>query len=123
MRKILIVEDEPVLRETYQIILSTQPYICDVALNGQMALDMCAKTDYDLILLDLMMPIMSGVEFLENYDKLDEMKSRIIILSNLSSGTELDRAYDLGVQRNLVKSDLSPKDLINAIRYDLEVNS
>jgi DNA-binding response OmpR family regulator len=123
MRRILIVEDEPVLRETYQIILSTQPYICDVATDGKMALDMCAKTDYDLILLDLMMPIMSGVEFLENYDKLDEMKSRIIILSNLSSGTELDRAYDLGVQKNLVKSDLSPKDLIHAIRYDLEINS
>ena len=123
MRRILLVEDEPVLRETYQIILSTQPYICDVATDGKMALELCAKNDYDLILLDLMMPIMNGVEFLEHYDKLEEMKSRIIILSNLSSGAELDRAYDLGVQKNLVKSDLSPTDLINAIRYDIEVNS
>ena len=123
MRRILLVEDEPVLRETYQIILSTQPYICDVATDGKMALELCAKNDYDLILLDLMMPIMNGIEFLENYDKLEEMKSRIVILSNLSSGAELDRAYDLGVQKNLVKSDLSPKDLINAIRYDIEVNS
>ena len=73
MRKILLVEDEPILRETYQIILSTQPYRCDVADNGKVALEKCETQDYDLILLDLMMPTMKGVEFLENFKKLEEM--------------------------------------------------
>lgn len=120
MRKILIVEDELVLRETYQIILSTQPYACDVAADGKEALDKCEDKKFDLILLDLMMPVMNGVEFLENYKQLNEMKSKIIILSNLSSGKEISRARELGVHRNLVKSELSPKQLIATIRYELE---
>lgn len=120
MRKILLVEDEPILRETYQIILSTQPYRCDVADNGKVALEKCETQDYDLILLDLMMPTMNGVEFLENFKKLEEMKTKIIILSNLSSGKELERTRELGVMRSLLKSDLSPSQLIATIRYELD---
>ena len=120
MRKILLVEDEPILRETYQIILSTQPYRCDVADNGKVALEKCETQDYDLILLDLMMPTMNGVEFLENFKKLEEMKTKIIILSNLSSGKELERTRELGVMRSLLKSDQSPSQLIATIRYELD---
>ena len=120
MRKILLVEDEPILRETYQIILSTQPYRCDVADNGKVALEKCETQDYDLILLDLMMPTMNCVEFLENFKKLAEMKTKIIILSNLSSGKELERTRELGVMRSLLKSDLSPSQLIATIRYELD---
>ena len=120
MRKILLVEDELILRETYQMILSSQPYRCDVADNGRVALEKCETQDYDLILLDLMMPTMNGVEFLENFKKLEEMKTKIIILSNLSSGKELERTRELGVMRSLLKSDLSPSQLIATIRYELD---
>lgn len=120
MRRILVVEDDPVLRDVYQTILSTQPYLCDVAANGKEALEKCQTHTYDLILLDLMMPVMSGIGFLENYKDIDAMKSKIVILSNLSSGKEIERAREIGVLKNLVKSDLSPGQLIGAIRYDLE---
>lgn len=120
MRKILIVEDEPILRETYEMIISSQPYICDVAKNGVEALKLCENREYDLILLDVMMPIMTGIDFLEKFDKLPQMASRIIILSNLSTGKELERARELGVTQNIVKADLSPKELVATIRYQLE---
>lgn len=123
MRKILIVEDEPVLRDVYQTIISSQPYICHVAANGEEALEKCKDQTYDLILLDIMMPVMDGIEFLEHYTQLEGPKSKVIILSNLSAGKEIDRAYELGVVKNLVKSDISPKQLIAAIRYDLEASS
>jgi DNA-binding response OmpR family regulator len=122
MRKILIVEDEPILRETYQLILSSQPYLCDVACDGKEALELCKNKNYDLILLDLMMPIMNGVEFLENYTNLAGTKSKIIVLSNLSSGREVDRALELGAEKNFVKADLSPSQLIAAVRYDLDAS-
>jgi DNA-binding response OmpR family regulator len=120
MRKLLIVEDEPILRETYQLILSTQPYLCDVASDGKEALELCKEKSYDLILLDLMMPIMDGVEFLEYYNDLDGVKSKVIVLSNLSSGKEVDRALELGAEKNFVKSDLSPSQLIGLVRYELD---
>lgn len=123
MRRILVVEDDPTLRDTYQVILSTQPYLCDVAANGREALEKCKDHKYDLILLDLMMPVMNGIDFLENYEGLDKMKSKIVILSNLSSGKEIDRVHEIGIAKTLVKSDLSPKQLIAAIRYDLDVQT
>lgn len=120
MRKILIVEDEPILRETYQTIISTEPYVCEVAENGKVALEMCSIRDYDLILLDIMMPVMNGIDFLEKYPKLSEMASKIVILSNLSSGKEFERAKELGITRSLVKADTSPRELISTIRYLLD---
>ena len=56
MRKILIVEDEEVLRESYRIILSTEPYQVSVAGDGNQALKLCRQTTFDLILLDLRCP-------------------------------------------------------------------
>ncbi|MDB5187172.1 MAG: DNA-binding response regulator VicR [Candidatus Saccharibacteria bacterium] len=120
MRKILLVEDEPILRETYGIILSTQPYETDYAENGKDALELCKNKQYDLILLDVMMPVMGGVEFIKSLDNLDEMKSKIIVMSNLSSGKEVEEAAQLGIQKHLLKSDISPSQLISEIRYYLE---
>lgn len=123
MRKILVVEDEPVLRETYELILSSEPYNVQTAFHGSKALEMCKNTEYDLILLDLMMPVMDGVTFLEHYLKeiggKDDLP-KIIILSNLSSGEELSKALKLGASKNYVKADLSPKQLINMVRYELQ---
>src|SRR6478609_5147911 len=96
MRSILVVEDEPLLRDTYKLILSTQPYTIDVAENGKIALEKCEHTEYDLILLDLMMPVMGGLQFMEKFMPTAPSKTRIIIMSNLSSGPELDAAMQLG---------------------------
>lgn len=119
MRKILLVEDETILREVYLDILSTQPYICDFAENGKEALEKCQKKEYDLILLDIMMPIMNGIDFLKNYQKTEQMKNKIIIMSNLSSGKEIESAHSLGIQKTILKSDISPTQLIAAVRYQL----
>jgi CheY-like chemotaxis protein len=120
MRKILLVEDEPILMETYQMVLSTQPYESDFAGNGQEALEKCKTKQYDLVLLDIMMPVMNGIEFLKSLDESDPLKSRIIIMSNLSSGKELDEAREMGIQKHLLKSNLSPSQLVSEIRYHLE---
>jgi CheY-like chemotaxis protein len=121
MRKILLVEDEPSLREVYHMILSTGPYIIDMAANGQEALDKCQVTKYDLILLDLMMPVMDGVSFLEKFSaSTGKLPSKVIVLSNLSSGQELTQAMSLGVQKNILKADLAPTQLLTVIRYELE---
>lgn len=120
MRKILVVEDEDILRETYELILSTEPYIVDTARNGQEALDACQAQHYDLILLDIMMPVMDGVAFLESIQDLDIGDPKIILLTNLSTGSELENALRLGAQSNILKSSISPKQLLTTIRYEVE---
>lgn len=120
MRKILLVEDEPILRETYLLILSTQPYICDAAENGRVALEMSKKKKYDLVLLDIMMPEMDGVEFLESLNDPDYIKSKVIVMSNLSAGAQIDKINELGVQKSILKSDISPRQLISTVRYHFD---
>lgn len=122
MRKILIVEDEPTLREAYHMILTTQPYVVDTAENGKQALEKCNDQEYDLILLDIMMPVMDGVEFMKKFAASAPEKTRVIIMSNLSSGEELDTIMQLGAVQSALKASLSPKELISLVRYDLEAN-
>lgn len=116
MRKILIVEDEDLLRESYHMIISTEPYDVDIAKNGQEALDKCAVKRYDLILLDLMMPVLDGVGFLERFN---EPETKIIILSNLSSGELLKKALKIGAESSILKASLSPRELISKVRYEI----
>lgn len=119
MRRILIVEDEDILREAYQAILSSQPYICDAAENGKVALEKCTKTKYDLILLDIMMPVMNGIEFIKHNKTTQNRDTRIIVISNLSTGKELDEVIQLGVDKYFLKTELSPKQIVSIVRYEM----
>jgi two-component system response regulator ResD len=121
MQKILIVEDEDLLRDTYKIILSTEPYIVNDAADGEQALNLCRKQQFDLILLDLMMPKVDGVTFLEQYYKITEHPAKIIILSNLSSGDDLAKALELGAHKSIVKANMSPRQLLSMVRFELPV--
>ena len=120
MRKILLVEDDPTLRGVYNLIFSTEPYHIDVATNGRQALEKCETAEYDLILLDLMMPVLDGVGFLEQFPAAEHPQTKVIILSNLSEGRELSRALKLDAYRNILKADLSPRQLLTTVRYELE---
>lgn len=122
MRKILVVEDEEILRQSYEIILSTEPYDIFVAANGQQALELCEKYTFDLILLDLMMPVVNGVEFLKQFSFELAPHTKVIILSNLSSGNELTQALSLGAHKNVLKAELSPRQLLATVRYEVSAN-
>lgn len=122
MRKILLVEDENTLREVYTMILSTEPYDLHTAANGREALAKCQVVTFDLILLDLMMPVLDGVGFLEQFSTMqtDARSTKIIVLSNLSSGSQLHRALEAGAHRSVLKASISPRQLLATVRYELE---
>jgi CheY-like chemotaxis protein len=121
MRKILIVEDEDLLRTAYKQIISTEPYEVHTAKNGQEAIELCEHITFDLILLDLMMPVVDGVSFMRAFSGMAGFgATKVIILSNLSSGKELTQALRLGAQKSVLKADLSPRQLLATIRYEVE---
>jgi DNA-binding NarL/FixJ family response regulator len=62
---------------------------------------------------------MNGVEFLEKFKAADHPTTKIVIISNLSMGDMLTQAMDLGAMRSVVKADLTPKQLINLVRYEV----
>ena len=121
MHKILLVEDEKVLRDAFLILLEAEKkYEIDVAINGKEALEKCKSTTYDLILLDLMMPVLDGVGFMEKALGSKSPSTRIVIMSNLSSGEGLVKALKLGAHRQAVKSDLAPQDVVRIVDEELQ---
>lgn len=122
MYKILLVEDEKILRDAYTIILGAQAhYEIDIATNGEEALKLCKDNKYDLVLLDLMMPVLDGAGFMEKSHLLKKAPdTRVVIMSNLSSGEGLEKVLKLGAHRHAVKSDLAPTDVVAIIEEELQ---
>ena len=119
--KILVVEDEQTLNEAYEMILSKSGYEVVVAQDGEEALEKTEKFEPDLILLDLRMPRLNGIGFLEKYNltKLHP-NVKVIVFSNLDTQTDIDQAYKLGAQRYLLKAWASPKELLNIVEDTLK---
>lgn len=118
--KILIVEDELALNEAYQIILEKEGYDVYVAHDGQEALEITNKTEPDLILLDLRMPRVSGIEFLKAYQLSEKHPQvKVIVFSNLDTQKEIEEAYTLGAQKYMLKAWASPKELAKLVKQTL----
>lgn len=120
MRKILLVEDEPIISEPFGIVLRSRNYEVDIASDGLEALEYCSKNSYDIILLDIMMPYCNGIEFLEKaLLSTKSPKTKVIMMTNLSGGKEFDDALRLGASRSLLKASITPNLLIDIIKQEL----
>lgn len=120
MAKVLIVEDEKALNEAYELVLKKEGHDVQTAFNGEEAIELCQKSIPDLILLDLRMPRMDGVEFLKNAQPAKTMpNTKIIIFSNYDSHDEIDSAYDLGASSYILKAWSSPADLAKLVNDTL----
>lgn len=121
MATIAIIEDEKSLAQAYKTILEKQGYVVFVAYDGQEALAVIAKHTPDLILLDLKMPTMSGLEFLRKIDT--KLASKVIVFSNKDAQDDIDEAFKLGAQHYLLKSWASPQDLVKVVQEGLQAGS
>lgn len=119
-KSILIVEDEPELADAYFSLLHQVGYNVAVAHNGKEALEKAESHKPELILLDLRMPVMDGVEFLEKYElKTKHSDVKVIVFSNYDMQDEIDDAYRLGADRYVLKAWASPKELLQIVKNTL----
>lgn len=118
MKRILIVEDEKSLAQAYQAILEKHGYKVQLAFDGEEALALIEEDAADLILLDINMPKMSGLEVLKQLDAIN-VKSRVIVFSNQDAQADIDEAFRLGAKRYLLKSWASPQDLVKVVEEGL----
>jgi len=117
---ILIVEDDVDLNNAYKMILGSAGYDVTSAHNGEEALAAINKTgDPDIMFLDLRMPVMDGIEFLKQYDAPAHDDTTIIVFSNYDAQKEVDKAYDLGAHRYVLKARAAPKELIRIVQDTL----
>jgi DNA-binding response OmpR family regulator len=116
-QRILIIEDEKPLREAFAFLLESEGFAVGLAENGKIGLQKLQSFDPDLILLDMLMPVMNGQEFLETAQLLKNgAKARVLMLSNLSDPITLEDAHVYGVTDSVLKADLSPAELAARVK-------
>jgi DNA-binding NtrC family response regulator len=121
MANILVVEDDKDLNNAYKIILESENHTVMSAFNGKQALKALETFEPDLILLDLLMPIMGGLEFLQHYDLVNKHPDvKVLIFTNMENSPEVTEAYNLGAARCIIKSWTAPQNLARVITDTLE---
>ncbi len=120
MSKLLIVDDEANIRLVVKEYAEFEGYITDEAENGMMAIEMVKNNDYDLIIMDVMMPKLDGYSACKEINKIKNIP--VIMLS--ARGEEYDKlfGFEIGIEDYVVKP-FSPKELMARIKVVLKRNS
>jgi CheY-like chemotaxis protein len=118
METILIVEDNPRMQETLSTVLRLKGFHTLTAYNGLEALDVLRLRTPDLVLLDLMMPVMSGLELLKVLRDSPQWKDLPVVVLSARDDFAAE-LRELGVTDYLVKSRYSVSDLLHHIRKNL----
>ncbi len=120
-KKILVAEDDEFLRQLYTDVLKAEGYATETAIDGQDALTKISSGGWDLVLLDIIMPKISGLDVMrkvkESPQPLTPNKC-IIFLTNLDKGEEIKEALMLG-NGYLIKSQITPGDLVKEVQLYL----
>jgi CheY-like chemotaxis protein len=117
MARILIIEDEKSLNQAYETVLNKAGHDVKAVANGQEALEAFSEQVPELVLLDLRMPKMNGVEFLKKLKPADNYpKTKIVIFSNYDDQSEIDAAFKHGANRYILKAWSTPQDLTKTVR-------
>lgn len=116
MHNILLVDDDPATLRVYSYTLMKKGYLVDTAKDGFAALEAMRSRKPDIVILDLMMPRLSGAEVLKLMHSKPELQSLpVIVLSNAYIGTLTTEAAEAGAQKGLLKVSCTPSILIDAI--------
>ena len=113
--KILVVDDHPIVREGLKLIFEMEEMIeiTDEATNGEEALMILKRNSYDLILLDISMPVMDGLQFLKEKEKAGN-ETNVIILTTVDDRETIKKAMTYGVKSFLLK-DASRGEMLQSV--------
>jgi len=115
-KKILLVEDDVFIVDIYRTKLESEKFEVATAGNGMEAMSKLEKFIPDLILLDIVMPYMNGMDFLKEIKKDARFENiPVIMLSNLSDQERMDDAKKYGVKGYLIKSHFTPSEVVEKI--------
>lgn len=114
---ILIVEDDPVLLKMYSEKFTFEGFSVLNARDGEEALKVATTSQADIILLDIMLPKMSGTDFLEKFRASPGGKDvPVLALTNLAEEEEKQKALGLGVKEYLVKAMQTPEQVVEKVK-------
>ena len=122
--KILIVEDDLFIRELYERQLSLEGYEVTTAEDGEIGLNRITESIPDLLLLDIMLPKVSGLDLLRTIKAKEETKNiPVILLTNLGQDSVIKEGFNLGADGYLIKSAYTPDQIIEEVKKFLSAQA
>ena len=119
-QKILLIENEEIMVNLLQKKLTEEGYKIEIARDGIEGLEKAKLVKPNLILLDIVMPKMGGLEVLEEMQKNKKLKKiPVIIISNSGQPVEIDKAQKLGAKDWLIKTEFDPQEVIEKVKKQL----
>jgi DNA-binding response OmpR family regulator len=120
MPKIAIIEDDQAISQMYRFKFEAEGYDVQTAENGQLGFELIESMKPDIILLDLMMPVMSGDQLLEKLRATPFGKTlKVIILTNVGEQEIPSKVNELGVNAIILKADMTPRQVAELVKKQL----
>jgi DNA-binding response OmpR family regulator len=118
MKKILIIEDNQIVANVYRNKLAVEGYQAEIALDGETGLKVMRTFQPDIMILDLMLPKMSGVDVIKEVRReADFAKLPIIVFSNTYLTNLIQEAWKAGANKCLSKASCSPQEILDVVRH------
>ncbi len=118
-KTILFIEDDPFISDMYTHVLRKADYDVDTARDGLTGYKKATSGTYKLILLDIMIPDINGIDLLEKLRGVDGQglpNTKIVILTNLAQDDESRRALENQADGYLIKADITPNKLVELVK-------
>jgi CheY-like chemotaxis protein len=110
---ILLVDDDVFLRDMYATKFTELGHTVTAAETGERALELISSVNYDVVLLDMIMPGITGIELLKMIkEKCGTKMPTCIVLSNQGGKEEIDSAYAAGAKGYIIKAELIPSEVV-----------
>lgn len=126
-KRILVVEDDPFLSDIYNTKLKQAGFDVDLAMTGEECVNKLTANEYDLMVLDIVLPQLDGWEILGRVKEMRRQdpdsyinRLKIIILSNLGQKEEVKKGYDLGADGFMIKAHFTPSEVAAEINKALK---
>ena len=118
--RVLIIEDERFISDLYTRALKKEGYIVESENDGMIALERARSGNYDIILLDIMLPSMNGIDLLNALKRGDTpgdtITSKIVITTNMDQPDDVKKRVESIADGYLIKAEITPKELVNFIK-------
>lgn len=113
-KTVLLIEDLPVMQNLYGSVLKEEGYQVDISPDGQDALEKVKDKEYDFVLTDMLLPKVSGIQFLEKFQ--DRPKhTKVVVLTDFKEQDAMEKAQKLGASAYLIKTETLPQVLLDKL--------
>ena len=116
-KKILIIEDEPMLSDLLYEVLVDEGFIVERTMSGEEGIKKIEDFNPDLILLDILLPFISGYDVLSWLKKQKKFSSiPVLVISNLGQEEEIKKSLSLGAKEHIIKSNFTLEEIVKKVK-------